>query len=77
MPDGRRAFQFSNKRMAYTPVNATTTGAAYGNVFTSNTTVTGGYPVEVGCTFTFYSAWNEAIGAWIVTDYKVPDQLVC
>lgn len=77
MPDGRRVFQFQSSRSVTTPTQATTQGSVWGNSWQTNTTITGGQIIPVECTYTFYSRWSEAAGAWIVTDFKVPKQLVC
>ena len=76
MPDGRRVFQFSDDKTFQTPMQANTTASTYGNVYTSNTTITGGYPATIKCTHTFYTEWDEAQGAWMVTDFKMPKGLV-
>lgn len=77
MPDGRRVFQFASSRTVHTPVQAQTQGSGFGNSYQANTTVYGGNPVQINCTYTFYTTWNESASTWMVTDFKAPDRLIC
>lgn len=77
MPDGRRVFQFQSQRTAYMPATANTQGSVWGNTWNSTTQVYGGHPVNIECTYTFYTAWDDSQGAWMVVDYKVPKRLIC
>lgn len=77
MPDGRRVFQFEKRESGYLPATTTTQGSVWGNTWSATSTTFGGHPIESKCTLTFYTRWDDALGAWVVTDYRVPKELVC
>ena len=81
--DGRRAFQFRWGGGAYEiPQTTTIAGSsiATGNsIWYSGTAITsgGGVVASEGCILTYFTLWSEQKNAWIVTDYRVPKQLIC
>lgn len=83
MGDGRRAFQFRWGGGTYVmPQTTTITGSSTttGNsAWYSGSAITsgGGIVTSEGCVLTYFAHRNEQKSAWIVTEYKVPKQLVC
>jgi len=83
MGDGRRAFQFYWGGGTYTvPQTTTITGSTntIGNSsWYSGTAITtgGGTVTSKGCILTYFAKWDEAKKAWVITEYRVPNQLVC
>ncbi len=83
MGDGRRAFQFRWGGGTYVmPQTTTVTGSAtaIGNTsWYSGSAITsgGGAVTSEGCILTYFARWNSERKAWIVTEYRVPKQLVC
>ena len=83
MGDGRRAFQFRWGGGTYAvPQTTTLTGSAtsIGNsAWYSGTAITtgGGIIRSEGCIITYLASWDKNRKAWIVTEYRIPKQLVC
>jgi len=83
MGDGRRAFQFRWGGGTFVmPQTTSVTGSAtsIGNTaWYSGSAITsgGGTVTSEGCVLTYFARWNEMQNAWIVTEYRVPKQLVC
>ena len=83
MGDGRRAFQFRWGGGSFViPQRTTVTGsstAVGGSGWYSGSAITsgGGVITSEGCVLTYFARWNEVKNAWIVTEYRVPKQLVC
>ncbi len=83
MADGARAFQFRWGGGAVAVPQTTTVAGSATNI--GNTTwfqaqaltSPGGIFVSDGCVITYVATWNAEKGAWVVTDYRVPKQLVC
>jgi hypothetical protein len=83
MGDGRRAFQFRWGGGSYLmSQNTTITGnsTSIGNsawYFGTALTSGGGVLTSEGCLLTYFANWNQAKKAWIITEYRMPKQLVC
>ncbi len=83
LTDGKRAFQFRWGGGSYVvPTHTTTTGVvtAVGNnawYSSSSLTTGGGVISSEGCIISYITSWDEARDAWIVTNYRIPKQLVC
>ena len=83
MGDGTRAFQFKWGGGTYVvPQSTTTTGSvtAVGNSawYQSHSISTGGGVVtSEGCVITYFATWHQQKDSWIVSNYRVPKQLVC
>ena len=83
MSDGRRAFQFRWGGGTFvTPQTTTITGnaSAIGNTawYEGTAITSGGNTVtSEGCTITYLTAWNSDRNAWVVTENRVPKQLLC
>lgn len=77
LPDGTRAFQFRQGRGAYVaPGQATTTVRSVGNTAVATTTATPAMLVQTdGCLLTFIA--RPQGNSWIVSDIRVPRQMVC
>lgn len=76
MPNGTRAFQWSVSKVSYSATTAYQTGNinTYGNTsnWNSNTRIIGGHPIVSTCVYTFYTQWNEAQNAFIITGFEKP-----
>jgi hypothetical protein len=83
MSDGRRAFQFRWGGGTFTtPQTTTTTGNAslIGNSawFQANSITSGGNTVtSKGCIITYLTHWDTDRNTWIVSEYRIPKQLLC
>jgi hypothetical protein len=83
MGDGTRAFQFRWGGGTFAvPQSSTTTGSvtAVGNSawFQRQSISTGGGVVtSEGCVITYLARWEQQRQAWIVSNYRIPKQLVC
>lgn len=83
MSDGRRAFQFRWGGGTFvTPQTTTYSGSAsaIGNsAWYSGTAITNGGHVisSEGCLITYLTNWDNDKKTWIVTENRLPKQLVC
>lgn len=83
MGDGRRVFQWRwGGGSIVVPQTTTVTGSAtaIGNTtWYSGTAITsGGGVVNLeGCILSYFATWDSERELWVVTEYRVPRQLVC
>jgi hypothetical protein len=83
MNDGTRAFQFRWGGGTFVVPQTTTTSGAVTAVGNSawyqgqSITSGGGVVTSEGCVITYFATWKEEQNAWVVTNYRVPKQLVC
>ncbi len=81
MPDGTRAFQWVWNYSGMTPSYATTTGTVtgYGNMalWSQQTVITGGVPIQGQCIYTMFARWDQGRNAWVFTGYKPPSSIMC
>ena len=81
--DSRRAFQWRwGGGTIAVPATTTTTDTATASGpsvwFTSTAISTGGFVASSqGCVLSYIATWDPRREAWIVTEYRVPKQLVC
>jgi hypothetical protein len=73
MPDGSRAFQWSVSSTYVTPTTVTSTAIPAGNMWMTNTQITGGQAITSACVYTMLARWNEEQRAWIFTDFRQPN----
>ena len=76
-PDGRRVYQFRWGGGAFVqPSRTNATVTAVGNTAVLNSTTTPAAILNApGCLITFITTNNG--NGWIITDYRIPKQLVC
>jgi len=83
MSDGRRAFQFRWGGGSFvlpqtTSYSGTSTNIGNTEWFSGSAITTGGGIVtSQGCIITYFARWDKKLNTWIVTEYRVPKQLVC
>lgn len=75
MPDGSRAFQWRVNSTFVTPTTVTSSTVPVGNVWYTNTQITGGQAVTSGCIYTMLARWNADQNAWIFHDFRPPSAL--
>ena len=75
MPDGTRAFQWSMSSTYVTPTTVTSTTMPAGNIWMTNTQISGGQPITSSCVYTMFARWNDEQGAWVFTDFRRPSAL--
>lgn len=76
MPDGSRAFQWVMTSTYTTPTTITSTTMPIGNIWFTNTQITGGQAISGRCIYTMLARWADARNAWVLYDYK-PPSLMC
>ena len=76
MPDGSRAFQWVITSTYTTPMTVTSTTMPIGNVWFTNTQITGGQAISGRCIYTLLARWDGMQNAWVFYDYKSPS-LIC
>ncbi|MBN8872747.1 MAG: hypothetical protein J0H67_07925 [Rhodospirillales bacterium] len=73
LADGTRAYQWRKVSVSTTPPNAiTTTDKDKKGRKVQTTQYVGGTQSVTTCLYTFFTAWNPARNAWIVTGFKEP-----
>ncbi|OJW28717.1 MAG: hypothetical protein BGO51_19845 [Rhodospirillales bacterium 69-11] len=71
--DGARAYQWRKVSVSTTPPSAvTTTDKDKKGRKVQTTQYSGGTQSVTTCLYTFYTRWDEARAAWIVTGFKEP-----
>lgn len=75
MPDGTRAFQWSMSSTYVTPTNVTTTTTPAGNMWFTNTRITGGQAITSSCVYTMFARWDDEQRTWIFTDFRRPNMM--
>ena len=76
MPDGSRAFQWVITSAFTTPTTVTSTTMPIGNVWYTNTQITGGQAISGRCVYTLLARWEDLQNAWVFYDYRQPS-LMC
>ena len=83
MGDGRRAFQFRWGGGTYvvpqtTSISGTSTTIANSTWYSGSAITTGGGVVtSEGCIITYFALWDVEKNTWVISEYRVPKQLVC
>ena len=75
MPDGTRAFQWAISSAFVTPTHVTSTTTPAGNMWLTNTQITGGQLITNSCVYTMFARWSEEQRTWVFTDFRRPSAL--
>lgn len=75
MPDGSRAFQWVMNYSTTTPTQVRTSSIPVGNVWYTNTQITGGQAISGECIYTMLARWDQAQNAWIFYEFRPPSMM--